>query len=143
MKKSGILNAKLMEELTALGHFDRFVICDIGFPIPRGAVKIDLALVEGVPGFLQTLKAVLKEVVVQQIFLMDAVKDANPKLYSEACTLLTKQETEYCDFAAFRKECMEAKFFIRTGEAAPCSNMILVSASGVAERVQKYNIDPE
>lgn len=35
MKRSGILNEQLMKELTGLGHFDGFVICDMGFPIPR------------------------------------------------------------------------------------------------------------
>ena len=36
MKKNGLLNAELMGELTKLRHQDKFVICDIGFPIPKG-----------------------------------------------------------------------------------------------------------
>ena len=51
MKKFGILHPELMREITALGHYDSFVICDMAFPIPREAKRIDLAFIEGVPSF--------------------------------------------------------------------------------------------
>ena len=44
MKKSGIINPKLIRCLAELGHFDSFVICDMGFPIPKHAERIDLSL---------------------------------------------------------------------------------------------------
>ena len=34
MKKRGIFNAQLIEELTKMRHTDRIVICDAGFPVP-------------------------------------------------------------------------------------------------------------
>ncbi len=37
-----------------------------GLPIPDPAWRIDLALVPGVPGFLQTVEALLGEVVVER-----------------------------------------------------------------------------
>ena len=141
MKKDGILNALLMRKITELGHFDSFVICDMGFPIPKDASVIDLALVRGVPGFVQTLKAILGEVVVQKIILMEAVKQANKILNGQVCEIFKIQEKDYKSFDDFRDMCKDAKFFVRTAEDAPCSNMILVSASGVIERVQKYRKD--
>ena len=49
MKKNGIINPELIRALTDLGHFDSFVICDMGFPIPPDAVRIDLTFVPGEP----------------------------------------------------------------------------------------------
>ena len=143
MKKQGILNAGLVSELASLGHFDTFVICDIGFPIPNDARKIDLALIRGVPGFLQTLKAVCGEVIVQEITLMDAAPTANPMLDRLAKAVFTRQERRYAGFEKFRTLAADAKFFIRTGEDSPCSNMLLVSASGALSRVEQYDIPEE
>ncbi len=142
MKKSGILNARLMEEITALGHFDTFVICDMGFPIPRDAVKIDLTLIKGIPTFMQTLNAVLNEVIVQKVFLIQRIKEANKELDVKICGLLTRQEIEYLNFEDFRTACKDAKFFVRTAEHLPCSNILMVTASGVQERVEQYDINP-
>jgi D-ribose pyranase len=140
MKKNGILNAKLMEVITELGHFDSFVICDMGFPIPKDALKIDLALEKGTPSFMQTLKAILREVVVQEATLMEGIKIHNPKTYDEILAILTKQTINYCDMDGFRKTATPANFYVRTGEFLPCSNIILVSASGVDARVQQYDV---
>lgn len=47
MKKTGILNARLMGLITALGHKDTFMIADAGMPIPKGVEIVDLVLVGG------------------------------------------------------------------------------------------------
>lgn len=143
MRKQGILNAELAYEIARLGHFDSFVVCDMGFPIPSEAHVIDLALTRGVPGFMQTLKAVCGEVVVQAITLMDAAPTANPRLDEKAKAVFKRQDIAYASFEEFRALAAQAKFFIRTGEDSPCSNMILISASGVPSRVERYDIPME
>ena len=45
MKKNGIINPELIRALKDLGHFDSFVIYDMGFPIPPDAVRSDLPFV--------------------------------------------------------------------------------------------------
>jgi D-ribose pyranase len=143
MRKQGILNAELAYELARLGHFDSFVVCDIGFPIPNEAIVIDLALTRGVPGFMQTLKAICAEVVVQGIMLMDAVPTTNPRLEEKARAVFKRQDIAYASFEEFRVLAAQAKFFIRTGEDAPCSNMLIISASGAMSRVERYDIPME
>lgn len=143
MRKQGILNAELAYEIARLGHFDSFVICDIGFPIPNETHVIDLALTRGVPGFMQTLKALCGEVVVQGITLMNAAPTANPRLVDRVKTVFKRQDIAYASFEEFRGLAAQAKFFIRTGEDAPCSNMLLVSASGTLSRVERYDIPRE
>ena len=142
MKKDGIINPKLIYELTNLGHFDSFVICDMGFPIPADAVKIDLTFTAGNPEFLPVLEACLNEVVVQKMVLLDGIKAANENLHKKILEMVHNQEIEYVSLPEFRgKAKEEAKFYIRTGETKPCSNIMLVSASGVKERVERYDIE--
>ena len=44
MKKTGILNRDLSSLVAAMGHYDRLVVSDAGFPIPKGVPCIDLTL---------------------------------------------------------------------------------------------------
>lgn len=135
MKKNGVLNKELMAELTGLGHLDKFVICDAGFPIPYGAKKIDLAIVENLPTFTQTLKAVLNEVIVEEIILAEETNSVSNVLFNELDTMFHKQKKKQIPFDDFLNQAYQANFFIRTGDFTPYANIILKSASGV----KKYN----
>ena len=141
MKKRGIINPELLAALTSLGHFDSFVICDMGYPIPKDAQRIDLTLTAGTPHFMPVLKACLNEVVVQEMSLMDGIKSANVSLHEKILGMVHNQDICYLGFPEFREKAKDARFYIRTGETAPCSNIYLVSASGVQERVEKYDIN--
>ncbi len=66
MKKIGILNQPISSVIAGLGHMDTLVVADAGLPIPQETQRIDLALVEGIPGFLDTLRAVLMEMKVER-----------------------------------------------------------------------------
>ena len=54
--------------------------------------------------------------------------------------MVHNQEVGYLSFADFREKVKDAKFFIRTGEKRPCSNIFMVTSSGAEERVAKYDI---
>ena len=138
MKKSGVLHAQLIRNIASLGHFDSFVLCDMGFPIPRGAEVVDLCLTRGLVSVRQALEAVLSETVVQDVVLVDGIAGANPDLERDLRARLCRQRFEYVPFDQFRRRAAEAKFFVRTAEDTPCANVLLVSASGVQERVDQY-----
>lgn len=140
MIKNGIINADLKYELTLMGHFDTLIICDMGFPVPKGIPVIDLSLVRGVPAVRIVLKAVLAELVVQSVVLMDKCEEANPQLFSVTKKIFSRQDMQYVSLSAFREAACDARFIIRTGDDAPCSNILLTSASGVISRVQQFNI---
>ena len=61
MKKIGILNQPISSVIAGLGHTDTLVIADAGLPIPPETQRIDLALTEGIPTFLDTLRVILTE----------------------------------------------------------------------------------
>ena len=95
MKKRGIINPDLAYALADLGHMDSFVICDMGFPIPKDAKRIDLSVVAGMPEFLPVLKACLNEVAVQEMVLMEGVVSSNEYLHDQILHMVHNQEVGY------------------------------------------------
>lgn len=140
MKKSGVLNARLMSELTKLRHMDKIVICDAGFPIPRHAEVIDVSLVAGVPTVPQVLKAVLNEVIFEEYMIFDMMRDYNKEYYKEITSLLAAQKSSEVSMSEFQDFAEDAKVFVRTGDLAPCSNILLISASGVPVMCDPLNV---
>ena len=140
MKKTGILNADLMGELTKIRHKDKLVICDAGFPIPKGSNIVDVSLVAGIPSMLQVLKAVLNEIIVEDYVIFDRMKDANPEYYEFVTDIFKNQTHSVANMDEFIAQAQEANLFIRTGELKPCSNIMLTSASGVSERCDPLEI---
>ena len=51
--------------IARLGHTDQLTLCDAGLPIPAETQRIDLALTQGVPTFLQVFAAVTQEMQVE------------------------------------------------------------------------------
>jgi len=141
MKKSGILNAELMFGLTSLGHYDVVLICDSGFPIPRGADCIDLAIVENLPTMPQVLTAVLGEAIFSDYYIPDNMAERNKASYDYVTGLLSRQTKNEVPFSELCAIAEKAKLIIRTGDCRPCSNVALVSASGVPSTYTKFDID--
>lgn len=131
MRKNGIVNGKLMGALAGLGHTDRVVITDAGLPIPKECEVIDLALVNGIPSFLDTVKAVLNEIIVEEVTMFAPMKEANPQVFQTLNEMMPNQTKRLLDGNEFIEEVAKAKIVIRTAEFSPCCNMILYSASGV------------
>lgn len=140
MRKSGIINGKLMGALAGLGHTDRVVITDAGLPIPKECDVVDLALIDGIPSFLDTVKAVLNEIIVEEAVLFAPMKNANPTVYETLQEMMPKQKKVLLDGEEFLEEVKKAKIVIRTAEFSPCCNMVLYSASGVREMCEQLEI---
>lgn len=140
MKKTGVLNAELMYELTKLRHQDKLVICDAGFPIPKGATVVDVSLVAGIPTFLQTLRAVLNEMIVEEYLIFDFMEQYNREYYDELKQIFVHQKASQVSMPEFIEASREAKLFIRTGELKPASNILLVSATGVQEMNKLFDV---
>lgn len=141
MKKNGIINPKLMGALAGLGHTDRIVICDAGLSIPKECdCVIDLTLVKGIPSFIDTIGAVLNEIIVEKIAIFGPMEQYNSSMYETLNSMLPKQEKVLMDQIDFAEEVKKAKVIVRTAEFAPCCNVILYSASGVEEMCAPLNV---
>ncbi|AZN42829.1 D-ribose pyranase [Paenibacillus albus] len=128
MKKSPLLHPELSKLIAELGHLDELVICDSGYPIPAEMKRIDLALTQGIPGFIETLQVVLNELCVQEIIIAEEMIEKSPALYNQMIALtgteLPIHEMPHQDFKAHVKA--GARAVIRTGEFTPYANVSLV-----------------
>jgi D-ribose pyranase len=127
MKKTTLLQSDLSYVIATLGHLDTLVVGDAGLPIPDGTMRIDLALTQGVPGAVQTLKVVLDEMKVEKVILAEEVRERNPKFLADVQELLPDVSVEFVSHAEFKTRTASARAVVRTGEFAPYANVILVS----------------
>jgi D-ribose pyranase len=127
MKKIGILNQPISAVIAGLGHTDMLVIADAGLPIPSEVERIDLALVRGVPGFLQTVEAVLREMKVDKVILASETGANSPYIAEGLKALLPGVPFEYVSHERLKELSHAAAAVIRTGEFTPYANVILVS----------------
>ena len=127
MKKTTLLQSELSYIIATLGHLDRLVIADAGLPIPAETVRIDLALTQGVPGAIQTLKVILDEMQVERIILAEEVKERNPAFLAAVQELLPTIPIDFVPHIDFKTQTSSARAVVRTGEFAPYANVILVS----------------
>jgi len=125
MKKIGILNSEISEVIGKLGHTDQIVICDSGLPIPDHVKRIDLALKEGVPTFLETLETVLLEMQVESAIVAKEMAVVSADLEASMKETLGKVELVTVSHEEFKELTKKAKAIIRTGEFTPYANVIL------------------
>jgi D-ribose pyranase len=127
MKKTVLLQSDLSYIIATMGHMDTLVIADAGLPIPTETLRIDLALMQGVPGAVQTLKVVLEELKVEKVILAEEAQERNPQFAAEVQELLPGVPVEFVSHSDFKTQTASARAVVRTGEFAPYANVILVS----------------
>lgn len=127
MKKIGILNQPISSVIAGLGHMDTLVVADAGLPIPQETQRIDLALVEGIPGFIDTLRTVLMEMKVERAIVAAEMPERSPGIYEAIKGLLGDVPIEVMPHSAFKERTRSARAVIRTGEFTPYANIILVA----------------
>lgn len=129
MKKTGLLNAELSRVIASMGHTDTLVIGDAGLPVPKGVPVIDLALRQGVPGFVETLETVLAELEVEGGIVANELRDTSPEMHKVLIDLWAERAPleHTANHAEFKAKSQHAKAMVRTGEFTPFSNIILVA----------------
>lgn len=142
MKKQGILHAKLMEALTSARHKDTIIILDAGMPVPPGCNYIDLGLVRGIPSFLEVLRALLREMVVEEYAIFDLMPQYNPVMYETIQGIMPNVPGKTMTQQEITALMHSAKAVIRTAEFGSSCNMVLFSASGMDKYVERFNVEP-
>jgi len=127
VKKTGILNQPISNTIAGMGHTDTLVIADAGLPIPSETKRIDLALAEGIPSFLDTLRVILSEMKLEKVIIAEEMITVSPKLYQTIQKLIGDTPIELCTHTILKSMTHEANAVIRTGEFTPFANIILVS----------------
>lgn len=125
MKRGGILHGELSHVVAQLGHTDLLAVADAGLPIPDGVRRVDLALVPGVPGFLQTVRALLDEIVVERAVIAREMASRNPGLHRELREVLSGVPLEEVPHEEVKRRVAGARAVVRTGEWTPYANVLL------------------
>ncbi len=127
MKKIGILNQPISSVIAGLGHMDTLAIADAGLPIPPETQRIDLALTQGIPTFLDTLRVVLTEMRVERAIVAEEMLKISPNVYQAVKELLSDVPIETVTHLIFKEQTRSARAVIRTGEFTPYANIVLVA----------------
>jgi D-ribose pyranase len=127
MKKTGLLNQPISSVIAGMGHMDTLVVADAGLPIPPQTERIDLALVAGMPPFLDTLRAVLTEMEVEKAIVAEEMLEVSPAVYQALEALLGDTPIETVTHVTLKEMTRSARAVIRTGEFTPYANIILVA----------------
>ena len=80
LKKIGLLHGELSRTIAELAHEDIILIGDAGMPVPEGVKLIDLAVVCGVPSFIDVLKAVMSEMLVAKGIIDMEQEEVSPQM---------------------------------------------------------------
>jgi D-ribose pyranase len=127
----GILNNQLSRVIAEVGHTDLVVVTDAGLPIPSEIERVDLSVVPNIPRFLDVLKAVTDELVVEGIILAEEVKTVSPEVHRRILDLFPESmPVTYLPHTEFKQKTKSAKAAVRSGEFTPYANVIL--QAGVA-----------
>lgn len=135
MKKGALLNSEVSYVISQLGHTDRLVICDAGLPVPVTTQRIDLALTQGIPTFLQVVETVTLEMQVEGVILAEEIVEQNPQLHEALLAHLAQLESHqgkpitrhYVSHQAFKTQTASSRAIVRSGECSPYANIILCS----------------
>jgi len=127
LKKIGVLNQDISEVIAGMGHMDMLVVGDAGLPIPLGVRRIDLAVKEGVPGFLETVEAIASELQVERIVVAEETGRVSPHIREALSRIFDGVPIEDISHARLKELCKQAVAVVRTGEFTPYANVVLVS----------------
>jgi len=130
MKKTGILNRDISALVAAMGHYDRLVVSDAGFPIPKGVPCIDLSMGANMPTVLEVLKVLALELEVEQFYFANEILPSPDSRSAEIQAIFPNAKSFPVPHVEFKKLALEARGIVRTGDFHAYGNVLL--ASGVA-----------
>jgi D-ribose pyranase len=128
-RNQGTLNAQLARVISELGHTDRLVVTDAGLPVPAGVERVDLAVRQNLPRFLDLLDVVLAEAAVEEALLSQEIRQASPDMLGEIESRLAAVGVtpSFVPHDRFKRETAGARAAVRSGEFTPFANVLLTA----------------
>ncbi|MEU6578098.1 D-ribose pyranase [Streptomyces sp. NPDC046805] len=128
-RNNGTLNGQLARVISEIGHTDQLVVTDAGLPIPPGVERVDLAVAENLPRFLELLDVVLAELAVEDVLLSEEIKEASPQMLVEIEKRLAAQGValRFVPHTDFKQATAAARAAVRSGEFTPYANVLLTA----------------
>ena len=127
MKKIGVLNHDISHVISKMGHNDMLAIGDCGLPIPDETQRIDLALIKDLPRFIDTLKAILLELEIEEVYIANETKEVSIDIFEEIKKEIGDVTITLISHEELKDRLKDCKAVVRTGEQTPYANIILKS----------------
>jgi len=123
------LNAQLSRVISEMGHTDQLVVTDAGLPIPAGVERVDLAVRENLPRFLDVLDTVLDELAIEGALISEEIKEHSPEMLEELTARLSARgvTAAFVPHEDFKVATTGARAAVRSGEFTPYANVLLTA----------------
>jgi D-ribose pyranase len=120
-----LLNSPLAGALRRVGHTQMLLLADKGFPVPPNVETIDLALSDDVPTILDVIRAISDDFSFDRVLITQEMRDVSAHRVAEL-EKLTGKPLEVFPHIEFKHIAAHARLCVRTGDATPYANCILV-----------------
>ncbi|SFN54210.1 ribose transport protein RbsD [Izhakiella capsodis] len=133
MKKGSLLQSDISALIARMGHTDTLVVADAGLPIPSGPERIDLALTQGIPTFLQVTEQITNEMQVERVTVAKEICQHNVEVHRQLTSLIEDLQQrqgnsisiEYVSHENFKQLTHQSLGVVRSGECTPYANILL------------------
>ncbi|MFG2003697.1 D-ribose pyranase [Spirillospora sp. NPDC048911] len=128
-RNNGTLNGQLARVISEVGHTDQVVVTDAGLPIPAGVERVDLAVRENLPRFLDLLDVVLDELSVEGVLMSAEIRDHSPEMLAEIEKRFERLGVtpRFVPHTEFKQATGAARAAVRSGEFTPYANVLLTA----------------
>jgi simple sugar transport system permease protein/D-ribose pyranase len=141
MKSTVILNAELSHAIASMGHGDLMIVCDAGFPIPRSAWRVDLALIQDIPDLETVLTAISQEMVAEKVAYAAEMVENNAPLTAKVKRIFADSDHSTVSHTQILTEmALKAKVIVRTGAFDPWGNILLYGGVDVPKWFSKPGV---
>ncbi|MBS3995273.1 MAG: D-ribose pyranase [Alkaliphilus sp.] len=135
MKKGILINSEISYAIAKMGHMDMLTVCDSGLPIPKEVQRIDVAIKEGLPSFIETLNTIIEELIIEEVVIAKETREVSLIIYEKImetiknieCRDNVKIKVTEIDHESFKQLTKQSLCIVRTGEYSPYANIILKS----------------
>jgi D-ribose pyranase len=143
-KPEGILNPKISELVSRMGHGDRLTVTDRGFPLPLNddVTVADVSVGPNLPGVVEVVDTILEELEIEEVIIAEETEKESPEIHEQfmnivgdldnqgndiEITVIPHQEFKGLVLRGTEEEKEKMKGMVRTGELTPYANIMLVS----------------
>jgi D-ribose pyranase len=139
MRTGRLLNGPITALIGDLGHSDKIMIVDAGWPIPS-ALRYDICLTHGQPRLTDVLAVVADELKIEKVIVDSEMRTHGPEVHDGVRSIIEAAgrahgeqiKIEYELHDVFKAHAGSVKGIIRTGECTPYCNLVLVAGLAFA-----------
>lgn len=144
MRNGALLNGPLTGLIGDLGHSDRIMIVDAGWPIPK-ELRYDLCLTHGIPRLTDVFSVVAEEMSIERVVIDSEMRMHSREVHAEVERIIgvtTERQqvaitVDHEPHFSFKEHAKTVKGIIRTGECIPYCNLVIVAGLAFAPKGQR------